>query len=133
MKLPQSQLIRFALVGLSNTALSLVVIWCALRLLHRPDVEANLTGYAVGFIWSFIWNRNWTFGHRGSITLGLIRVILVYAVAYCANLGVLAALVACFGAGAMWTQLPGMAVYTAVCYLGLKFVAFSPSQAATAR
>jgi putative flippase GtrA len=133
MKLLQSQLFRFAVIGLSNTALSLVVIWCALKLFRLPDVEANIIGYVIGFTWSFIWNRKWTFGHRGSIVRGLILVIVVYAVAYCANFVVLTSLVACFGAGAMWTQLPGMVVYTVVCYLGMKFVAFSPTRAVTAQ
>jgi putative flippase GtrA len=133
MKLIQSQLFRFAVTGLSNTALSLAVIWCALRVFHLADAVANLAGYLVGFVCSFTLNRNWTFGHRGSIAGGLVRVALTYAVAYGANLAVLTALVAHFGAGAMWTQLPGMALYTVVCYLGLKFFAFPPSCAETAR
>lgn len=133
MKSTQSQLFRFVLVGLSNTTLSLVAIWCALKVFHLPDVVANLIGYVLGFIWSFIWNRNWTFGHRGSVLAGFIRVVLVYGAAYCVNFVVLSALVAHFGTGAMWTQLPGMVVYTAVCFLGLKFVAFSPSRVATSR
>lgn len=133
MKSTQSQLFRFVVVGVSNTMLSLVTIWCALKVFLLPDVVANFAGYAVGFIWSFVWNRNWTFGHRGSVSAGFIRVLVVYGVAYAANLVVLSALVAHVGAGAMWTQLPGMVVYTAVCFLGLKFVAFSPSHAATGR
>ena len=133
MKSTQSQLLRFGLIGLSNTMLSLVTIWCALKVFHLPDVVANLGGYAVGFIWSFVWNRSWTFGHRGSIASGFMRVVLVYGVAYCVNFVVLLALVTRVGRGSMWTQLPGMAVYTAVCFLGLKFVAFSPSRAATTR
>jgi putative flippase GtrA len=133
MKSTQSQLFRFALVGVSNTVLSLVAIWCALKVLRQPDMVANVVGYAVGFIWSFIWNRNWTFGHRGSISVGFIRVVLVYGVAYCVNLAVLSALVAHVGAGTLWAQLPGMVAYTAVCFLGLKFVAFTPPHAATGR
>lgn len=130
---PSSQLIRFALVGVSNTALSLAVIWCALMLLGLPDVVANAVGYVAGFACSFVLNRNWTFGHRGSISLGLVRVALTYAVAYCANFAVLTVVLAHFGTGAVWTQLPGMVVYTVVCYLGLKFFAFPSSCAATTR
>ncbi|WP_042337871.1 GtrA family protein [Paraburkholderia ferrariae] len=133
MKPTQSQLFRFALIGLSNTALSLAVIGCCLKLLGLADVVANVAGYAAGFVWSFIWNRNWTFGHRGSITTSLVRVTLTYAVAWLANYGVLTEFLAHFGTGAVWTQLPGMAVYTVVCFLGLKYFAFPASGTAAAQ
>jgi putative flippase GtrA len=125
--------VRFVLVGLSNTALSLAVIWIAMRVFGLSDLRSNAMGYIVGFIWSFLLNRSWTFQHRGGLANGFLRFVLVCAVAYGANLLVLFCLLARFGGGAIWTQIAGMVAYTAVSYLGSRYFAFPRASAELAR
>jgi hypothetical protein len=49
-KLPASSSLRLVVVGVSDTALSLAVIWIALEVFRLSDVGANV----IGFVWSFM-------------------------------------------------------------------------------
>lgn len=120
--LPSS--IRFVCVGLSNTALSLAVIWIALKIVHLSDLQANVIGYVIGILWSFVLNRSWTFRHRGRISTGFVRFALVCGTAYAANVLVLTSLASRVGSGVFWTQIAGMVVYAGVSYLGSRYFAF---------
>jgi putative flippase GtrA len=133
MKIPSSSAFRFVLVGLSNTALSLAVIWIGLTGFGLSDVHANVIGYVVGFAWSFMLNRSWTFRQRGSIGAGFLRFALVCAAAYCANLVVLVSLASQFGKGVFWTQVAGMVAYTAISYGGSRYFAFPRTSAEPVR
>lgn len=62
-----SDSLRFIIVGLSNTLISYGLFWLALNAL--PDIAAKATlaqalSYAGGIIWSFYWNRRWTFAAK---------------------------------------------------------------------
>lgn len=115
---------RFAIVGASNTLLSLALIWIAWRGLGWPDLPANLLGYSVGFLWSFALNRSWTFGHRGPLMASFARFALVCGAAYVVNLAVLAASRSALGPQTFWPHLLGMAAYTLAGFLGSQLYAF---------
>jgi len=121
-------MLRFALVGVSNTVVGFAAIWFCLRRLGFGDVAANATGYAVGFVWGFFLNRAWTFGHRGPVYASLPRYALVCLVAYAANLAVLIWLVGQFGAGSLVAQFFGISTYSALAYLGARRFAFVESR-----
>jgi putative flippase GtrA len=57
------QLVRFGLVGSTNTALTLAA-YAVLVGLHAPVALAGAGGWAVGAVNGFVLNRAWTF--RGS-------------------------------------------------------------------
>jgi putative flippase GtrA len=60
------QAVRFLIVGLSNTAVDLV-IFNLLRLIPgMPDVAAKAVSYFCGIVNSFFWNKYWTFNARGT-------------------------------------------------------------------
>jgi putative flippase GtrA len=58
-----AQLVRFGLVGATNTALTLAV-YSALVALETPVALAGAVGWGVGAVNGFVLNRAWTF--RGS-------------------------------------------------------------------
>ena len=115
---------RFGLVGASNTAIGLGLIWIAWHELGWPDLPANVLGYAVGFVWSYAWNRRWTFEHRGPLTRSFARFALVCAAAYLVNLAVLAITRRALGADTFWPHVLGMIAYTAAGFLGSHYYAF---------
>jgi putative flippase GtrA len=125
--------IRFVLVGFSNTALSLAVIWISLKVFAFSDLRANLIGYIVGFIWSFLLNRSWTFRHRGRLAPGFARFVLVCVIAYGANLLVLDTLASRFGTGNFLTHASGMVAYAILSYLGSRYFAFPRASAELVR
>jgi putative flippase GtrA len=75
------QLVRFGLVGCSNTALS----WCAYALLVRAGVHvllASAIAWTLGALNSYVLNRRWTFRSHGRRAPELAR----FAAVQCAGL-----------------------------------------------
>lgn len=61
-----TQFAKFALVGVSNTALTLIVYTLLLKVFGVWYLAASAIGFIVGAVNGFIWNRRWTFsGHVG--------------------------------------------------------------------
>jgi putative flippase GtrA len=82
------QLVRFGLVGSTNTALTLAT-YAVLVALHAPVALAGGAGWAVGAVNGFVLNRAWTFpgAARGAVPAAR------YAVVALAGAGLNAALV----------------------------------------
>jgi putative flippase GtrA len=60
------QFVKFGLVGISNTLITLLVYALLWNVLGLWYVAASAIGFAVGAVNGFLWNRAWTFkGHVG--------------------------------------------------------------------
>jgi putative flippase GtrA len=60
------QFVKFGIVGVSNTLLSLAVYAVLLKGFGVWYLAASAIGFAVGTVNGFLWNRRWTFrGHVG--------------------------------------------------------------------
>ena len=78
-----AQLVRFGLVGCTNTALS----WCAYALLLAAGMDALFASgvaWTLGAVNSYALNRRWTFRSRGRHAPELVR----FAAVQCAGLAV---------------------------------------------
>ncbi|MDR3269647.1 MAG: GtrA family protein [Tannerella sp.] len=84
--------IKYGVVGIGNTLLSLIIIWIMTKPGGCPETISNLTGYTVGLINSYLWNKKWTFRSEGNWTGSAIRFFGVFAVCYLMQLGLLLAL-----------------------------------------
>jgi len=82
------QLVRFGLVGSTNTALTLAT-YAVLVALHAPVALAGAAGWAVGAVNGFVFNRAWTFRGTARVAVPAAR----YAVVALAGSGLNAALV----------------------------------------
>jgi len=120
-------LVRYLSVGLINTIVGLSTIYLCMYALRASDTTANLTGYSVGVLCSFVLNRRWTFSSQGSITSQLVKFLLVLLVAYLANLGTVLGLTKLLGVNRYLAQAIGIGPYTAIGYLGSRFFAFRGS------
>jgi putative flippase GtrA len=121
---------RYALVGVSNTAVGFGTIWLCLRGLGLGDALSNAIGYVVGFTWSFLLNRAWTFSHSGHAGVGMLRYALVCLASYLANLLVVLGLARVFGPGHLYAQAAGMITYSGLAYLGARYYAFPAGRSA---
>ncbi len=82
------------------------------------DYISNILGYGVGLIVSFILNRRWTFNVQAAIkTKEIIGFLLVFAVAFGANLLVLMCGRAIGLAGQPLLQLAAMATYSGLFFI----------------
>ncbi|MDR0742946.1 MAG: GtrA family protein [Tannerella sp.] len=83
------QAIKYGIVGVANTILSLVIIWIMTKKFGCAEAISNFTGYVIGLINSFFLNRKWTFNSTINIVGSAVRFFLVFAVCYLLQLGVL--------------------------------------------
>jgi len=115
--------IRFAVVGVGNTALGLAVIYVGIRLGY-PDFLANIAGYIAGLLVGFSYNRNWTFRSEIGIVAGMTRYLLAFVVAYSLNLTVVLSL-RHTGVAALWAHTVGVIPYTISFFLISRYFVFA--------
>ncbi len=85
---PIVQLIKYGVVGVMNTLLTLAVIFiCKSELGINPYISNGL-GYIIGLINSFLWNRQWVFKSNGALSRQAVRFILGFVVCYTIQLSV---------------------------------------------
>jgi putative flippase GtrA len=123
--------VKFALVGVANTLLGLLVIYAGKWGLGLADLPANALGYLTGLALSYTLNARWTFSFRGRHAVALPRYVLVVLAAYLANIATVYAALG-LAINSYIAQAAGIIPYTVVGYLGTAFFAFRnphPSQA----
>ncbi|KDE47083.1 membrane protein [Geobacillus sp. CAMR12739] len=82
---------RFAVVGVSNTAVDFVVFFL-LAAMGVPAAAAQVVSYGAGMANSYIWNRLWTFQVKRKANIGeFLRFLAVNGLSLGASLGVLLA------------------------------------------
>jgi len=116
-------LARFGVVGIINTMAGLTIIFVAKWLGGLGDVMANLVGYGVGVMISFVLNRQWTFGHVGPRGAAFVRFVLVLTVAYMLNLLTVLGAIS-VGINGYMAQAMGIIPYFAFSYLASKHLVF---------
>lgn len=127
------QFIRFLIVGCVNTFACFAVIFGVKILFGLGDIVANVLGYVVGLVVSFLLNRRWTFQHDGPVMPVVVRFVCVFAIAYVTNLGTVLTLIEWGGVNSYMAQAYGGIVYTATFFFLSRVYAFrsAPSQTAT--
>lgn len=118
------QSIRFAVVGLANTAIGMAAIYAVMYFGGTGPAIANAVGYAIGLAVSFLLNRIWTFRNPNPIRNVLPRYVMVAACSYGLNLTIVLTAVNGFGMNAYLAQLLGICAYTCIMFLGCRLFVF---------
>ena len=122
-----SPVARFITVGITNTALSYAVFVLALALLgsysYRAGV-AQMASYGLGSVWSFYWNRGWTFGSEGRVPRQALRFTLVQGLLLVASSALMSVTVDMWSWPSAPTWITVMAFITVLNYLLLKYWVF---------
>jgi len=82
------QALRFAVVGLASNAV-LYLAYLGMTAAGLGPKLAMSLAYAAGMTQTFIYNKRWTFSHRGNTGASLVRYLISYALGYLLNLGIL--------------------------------------------
>lgn len=61
------QLVKYGIIGVSNTLITLIVFYIVNTWLGMGYAIANTLGYILGLINSFVWNRTWVFRSGGNL------------------------------------------------------------------
>jgi len=83
------QALKFGVVGLGNTLLTLFIIWMMTETFGYSAIPSNITGYAIGIISSYVFNKQWTFKSSIGWKKSAIRFFLVCAICYLVQFAVL--------------------------------------------
>lgn len=118
------QFLKFGIVGVSNTLLTAATIWILLKSLNSSDYLANIIGYIIGLINSFIWNRKWTFENKQSVKDTLYKFIGIFAISYLAQLGNLYLLLHHTSIDSYVCQLLSIVIYTVINFALNKYYTF---------
>ena len=112
-----NQFIRFIFVGAVNTGLGYVIIFACMYLADLSPELSNLIGYVVGLVLSYFFHRSYTFRSTQQRKTEFIHFVVVFLVAYCANLAALTVLVRTVGIHAGTSQVIAGAIYAGISYL----------------
>ncbi|MBX2884262.1 MAG: GtrA family protein [Granulosicoccus sp.] len=125
--------LRFLITGCANTLCGMLTIYVCLEYASMSNIKSNVAGYAVGLVISYYMNSRFTFRFRGDWKKSALRFIMVFAVAYLANLSVVLCLIRYTSIYDYYAHWMGLPFYTVVFYLGSRLFAFrQPENAAMA-
>ena len=139
MRIIDKTVFKFLLVGVANTVVGAGTMFILYNIAHCSYWLSSATNYVVGGILSFFLNKFFTFQNQEKsflqVALFVLNLALCYVVAYfCAKKAVYALLAsrseAVRGNVALFC---GMCLYTALNYVGQRFVVFKKNDDAEAR
>lgn len=119
--------LRFATVGVLNSAVGYAVIFACMYALGMDAVTSNVVGYAVGLALSFVLNRTFTFGSVSAALPQALRFAAIFVLAYVANLGVLLALTKLLTVHEGLSQVIAGIAYFLLSFFLSKHYVFRPS------
>lgn len=136
-KSPLVQFVKFIMVGVMNTVLTLVVIYFCKSILDINEYLSNLIGYVAGVINSFLWNKHWVFKASSHLLRQAAAFLLGFGVCYLLQLGTVYMIVEHTGYGdRLWefwgftfsgygvATLIGMGVYTLANFVYNRVITF---------
>ena len=110
------RLIPFLVTGVANSIVGFSVIFFCL-FVGASGITANITGYAVALTCSFLLNRHYVFGVRGTISHAeVIKFLAVFITAFGVNMSVLLLTQSVLGEASQIAQVLAVAAYTLVFY-----------------
>jgi putative flippase GtrA len=119
------QLAKFAAVGATGYVVNLAVYTALLRGAGWHYAYAATVSFLVAVTNNYLWNRLWTFrDQRGHVAHQGARFFVVALIAYGANLGILAALIA-FGLNKVLAQAIAIVLVTPLNFVGNKLWSFA--------
>ncbi|MDO4510260.1 MAG: GtrA family protein [Bacteroidales bacterium] len=129
------QLLKYGVIGASNTLITAVTFYVLNSLLSVDYVPANAAGYVLGVLNSFVWNRNWVFKTKQNLKREALLFVVGFLLCYGLQMGVSGILLEVFdmkhytldwipNAGQNIVMLISMVVYTISNYIYNRTVTF---------
>ena len=116
--------LRFVVVGLANTMIGLAIIYLLKWMVGVGDTAANVGAIPWALPRAFCSTAIGRSYHSGAWLPALARFLLLFAVAYAINLGTVLVLLEQFRMNGYAAQEFGIPPYTALFYLGSRYVSF---------
>lgn len=118
------QFFRFLIVGVFNTLVGYGTIFACMYLAKMSPETSNVVGYLVGLSVSYTLHKKYTYESKQKHRIEMLRFLLVFAIAYVANLVVLIILIHKIGLHEGVSQILAGAIYVAVSFIMNKYYVF---------
>lgn len=125
-----AQLVRFGIVGVVSNGALFVFYLVMTRHGLGPKIAMSIA-YGIGVAQTFLFNRRWTFRHRGAVSAAFVRYCATYGIGYLTNLVTLAVLVDVAGWPHEWVQGAMILCIAVLVFLLQKYWVFRPAPAAS--
>jgi putative flippase GtrA len=125
-----TQLVRFGLVGATNTALTLAVYSALVALVSAPVALAAAVGWAVGAVNGFVLNRAWTFRASARGALSAARYAVVALVGSALNAALVSVAVSVYHLPHFAGELAVLPPVTVLSFLLCRGWVFAPGEPA---
>lgn len=76
------QFVKYSLVGVLNTLLTLGLIFLCKSVIGLDQMLSNAIGYVAGFINSFLWNKKWVFRSKKGYAKEAAKFFIGFLVCY---------------------------------------------------
>ncbi len=117
-----SYLGRYGSSGLLNTFVGFFIIFGLMGLGFSPYI-ANIVGYLVGFVFSFILSKKFVFRSNGHYVSESIRYLIAFMICFFLNLAALK--FALLHVNGLLSQLIAAVVYSGTMYLFIRYFVFT--------
>ena len=124
-RLSEISVVRFGVVGVSNTVIGYTVF----RGAHRafPAAVSQALSYLVGMLWSYYWNRRWTFKSQGNVASEAARFFSLQIGFLLLSASLLGLLVDHLRQNPSASWLGTTALCTVLNFIASRFWAFKPA------
>lgn len=76
------QLIKYGIIGVSNTLLTLITFYLLNTVAGCSVNFANASGYVIGVANSFIWNKNWVFKTKRNVKKEALLFVVGFLICF---------------------------------------------------
>ena len=118
------QVLSYSLIGVLNSIITLVLILYIYDILDLHYLIANLIGYIVGLINSFILNKKYTFKSKENLSREIFLFFLLFVICYFLNVLTVMFFMEFLNIDNTLSQIAGMLTYTATNFIGNKYWTF---------
>lgn len=134
------QLLKYGIIGVSNTLITLATFYILNTLLSVPYTPANVVGYVLGVANSFIWNRTWVFKAKDNVEREALLFVIGFGLCWLLQMVVSVIMLEAMDmknfelswlpkAGQNITMVVAMVFYTIANYIYNRFVTFKEKNA----
>lgn len=121
---------KFIIVGLANTLIGSAVMFTLYNVFQMSYWFSSASNYVVGSIFSYIFNKNWTFNskdrNKKTVPLFIVNIIICYILAYGISKPLIGYLLKSTGTVVQdnISMGVGLVLFTGFNYLGQRYFVF---------
>ena len=116
---------RFVIVGISNTIISYITFICIYKFIIVDNtIVSQIFSYSAGIIWSFIWNRKWTFKSNNNAYKEFLLFVFSQLILLALSSLMLYVVIDKYHYSASLGWIVVMAIITIINFFTLKFLIF---------